>query len=317
MKRNLLVTLLVAAMLFTVMPVSGLAGASSPRGNLVVCTSVPTTQLNMLVDMFNSQYPGIAVDVCWSQNNDLVDLIQAGSSAGDVFLGGSLDAFRSIEHRLIAYNSPDASALHSQYTADRAFIPVQLHVSAMIVNPDAALRFGAEVKGWESLSDESLSGRVAYMDPDKASPDTQQADFIRAVAQSAKIAAPSAPSFVLNAVSAGQFAAGITSEDKAIEYKKANAALEIVYPQEGVAMSASYAGLLSGAANEANARLFIDFLTSKAYQQAAADQLNLRSVRTDVEFNLSGVLPTAQLRAVNYDTMMLRLIAGAEIIGQR
>ena len=110
---------------------------------------------------------------------------------------------------------------------------------------------------------------------------------------------------------------GITSEDKAFEYKAVNRDLQILYAQEGTAVSASYARILAGADNEKNAQLFIDFLTSKAYQQAAADELYLRSVRTDVDFALKGVLPTSELRAVNYDAITLRLTANADYVAKR
>ena len=82
-------------------------------------------------------------------------------------------------------------------------------------------------------------------------------------------------------------------------------------------MSASYAGILAGAAHVENARLFIDFITSKAYQQAAADRLHLRSVRRDVDFDLQGVLPTEELRAVNYDFMTLVMSANAGLVAKK
>ena len=320
MKKNLFVSLLALALLITLIPATGLAGAQAPGGKLVLYTSVPTTQLNMMVDMFNRQYPGIAVDVCWAQNTDLVSRIlnEGGAGQGDVYLGGGPEDFLAVENRLAAYETPNAASLHTEYLSEQArFTPVQLHVSAMIVNPAAAEALGADVKGWESLKDKALSGRVLYMDPAKSSPGAQQAAFIGTVAESAGIKAPSAPSFVLNAVSAGQFAVGITSENKAIEYKLANLGLEILYAKEGVAMSASYAGLLTDAPHAENARLFIDFITSKAYQQAAADQLYLRSVRRDVDFNLQGVLPTDELRAVNYDFMTLVMSADAGIVAKK
>lgn len=272
----------------------------------------------MTIDMFNDQYPGISVDVFSAKGADLLSRVQAegGVSQGDVLLGGSMSAFQTLENFLIPYASQNAEAIHAAYlAAGTAYTPVQLNVSAMIVNPETAKQLGADVKGWESLKDEKLTGKVLYMDPAHFSPDAQQVAFINMVAESVNIAAPSAPSFVLNAVNAGQFAVGITSEDKAIEYKTANKSLEILYAQEGTAVSASYAGILSGAPNEKNARLFIDFITSKGYQQAAADQLYLRSVRMDVDFSM-GVLPTSELRAVNYDSMTLRLTADADFIAK-
>ena len=320
MKKNLLALALAAALLFTLVPAAGFAAASGAGGRLVVYTSVPTKQLNMAVAMFNDQYPGIVVDVFSAKDAVLLSRVQAegGTSRGDVLLGGSEAAFHSVESLLVPYLSKNLSAIHEAYLAQgTAYTPVQLNVSAMIVNPAAARQLGADVKGWESLKDEKLSGKVLYMDPARFSADERQVAFINMVADTVNIASPSAPSFVLNAVNAGQFAVGITSEDKAIEYKADNKDLQILYAQEGTAVSASYAGILAGADNEKNAQLFIDFLTSKAYQQAAADELYLRSVRTDVDFALKGVVRTSELRAVNYDAMTLRLTANADFVAKR
>ncbi len=317
--KKLIHILLVAAIALTLIPGASNA-ASSASGKLVVYTSIPTTQLNMMIDLFNDQYPGIVVDVLSSKSAELVARVQseAGAPRGDVLLGEGLSSLQTVENLLTPYTTSNAADLHTDYIAESAIlIPVQLHVSAMIVNPAAAKAFGADIKGWESLKDEQLSGRVLYMDPARFSPDAQQTAFINTVAESANIKAPSAPSFVLNAVNAGQFAVGITSEDKAIEYKAANDKLEILYAQEGVAVSASYAALLSGSTNSENAKLFIDFVTSKQYQQAAADQLNLRSVRKDVNINMEGVVPTSELRAVNYDYMILRLTGDANFVATK
>ena len=319
MKKNLLALALAAALLFTLVPAAGFAAASPASGRLVVYTSVPTKQLNMAVAMFNSQYPGIVVDVFSAKDADLLSRVRAegGASRGDVLLGGSEAAFQSVESLLVPYLSKNLNAIHEAYLAAGSYTPIQLNVSALVVNPAAAGKLGADVKGWESLKDEKLAGKVLYMDPARFSADERQAAFINMVADTVNIHSPSAPSFVLNAVSAGQFAVGITSEDKAIEYKAANQDLQILYAQEGTTVSASYAGILAGADNEKNAQLFIDFLTSKAYQQAAADELYLRSVRTDVDFALKGVLRTSELRAVNYDAMTLRLTANADFIAKR
>ena len=320
MKKNLLALALAAALLFTLVPAAGFAAASPAGGRLVVYTSVPTRQLNMAVALFNGQYPGITVDVFSAKDADLLSRVRAegGASQGDVLLGGSGSAFQSVESLLIPYVSKNAKALHESYLAQgSAYTPVQLNVSALVVNPAAAKKLGADVTGWESLKDEKLAGKVLYMDPARSSAGERQAAFINMVADTVNIASPSAPSFVLNAVSAGQFAVGITSEDKAIEYKADNQDLQILYAREGTAVSASFAGILAGAANEKNAQLFIDFLTSRAYQQAAAEELSLRSVRTDVDFALQGVVRTSELRAVNYDAMTLRLTANADYIARR
>ena len=319
MKRKLTTMLIIAVLMITLIPAAGFAGTSPADGRLVIYTSVPTTQLNMMVSMFNDQYPGIVVDVFSAKDTDLVTRVQAeaGEPQGDILLGGSLASFHAVESILHSYTSKNAKSIYAAYLTDgMAFTPVQLHVSAVIVNPAAAEKLGVAVKGWESLLDEKLSGQILYMDPEAASADLQQATFINSLAKAVNIASPSAPSFVLNAVDAGQSAVGIISEEKAIEWKLANAKLQIIYAQEGVAMSASYAGMLEGAKNEQSAKLFLDFITSKAYQQAAADQLHLRSVRKDVDFGLKGVAATKDLQTANYEILTLQLIGGADMVGK-
>ena len=109
----------------------------------------------------------------------------------------------------------------------------------------------------------------------------------------------------------------IISEEKAIERKLSGADLGVVYAEEGVAMGASYAGILSGARNEANAKLFLDFITGREYQQAAADQLHQRSVRRDVDFGLKGIASTKSLVALNYDSLALLDAANAAAASRR
>lgn len=290
--------------------------AAAPAGRLMVYAAIPTAQLDLMVDMFGDKYPRIIVDVLSAKEADVMARVQAeaGAPQGDVVLGGGLAAYQAVEGLLASYATPNAKSFVEGYAA-QAFTPIQLHVSAMIVNPALVKQAGVQIEGWASLKDERLSGQVVYMDPAASSPDAQQAAFVNSFAQSLDVAAPSAPSFVLNAVTMGQYAVGIISEEKAIERKLAGADLEVVYAAEGVAMGASYAGILAGTKNQEAAQLFMDFITSREYQQAAAEQLHQRSIRTDVNFGLKEIAKTRDLVAANYDQLTLTLIADAAVAG--
>lgn len=291
------ITLLLIAVMFALLPIVGFA-SSDAGGRLIIYTSIPTPQLNMMIDMFNSQYPGIVVDVHTSKSSNLLSHIknESASPQGDILLGEDLASFQSLKEYMSPYISANNASIYSQYLVDPSICtPIQLHVSAMIINPASINNLGAEVDSWASLTDEKLSGHALYTDPSTYSSDQQQIDFIQALATSMNITSPSSPSFVLNAVDAGQFAVGIINEERAIERKVLNNKLDIVYAQDAAAISASYAGLLSGAKNEENAKLFIDFITSKNYQQAAASFLYMRSVRNDVSFDFEGIAATEHL----------------------
>ncbi len=58
---------------------------------------------------------------------------------------------------------------------------------------------------------------MVYMDPAAASPDVRR--ILSILLQALEEATAGAPSFVLNAVTTGQYAVGILSEEKAIERK--------------------------------------------------------------------------------------------------
>ena len=113
------------------------------------------------------------------------------------------------------------------------------------------------------------------MDPAVSSPVSEQIAFVHSFARAIDVASPSAPSFVLNAVTAGRYAVGIINEEEAIERKLSGATnVNVVYAAEGAAMGVSYAGIIKGTQHEENAKLFLDFITGRKYQQAAADILH-------------------------------------------
>jgi ABC-type Fe3+ transport system substrate-binding protein len=275
-------------------------------GKLVLYTSVPTTQLNIITAMFTAKYPGVKIDVISARSEELMDRVLSGNGheQGGVILGGGLEAYEAIADHLSAYESPNASAFQTNYKSkNAAYTPVQIHVSAFVVNNALAQKLG--------VLNEKLSGLIVFTDPNASTADRQQAAFISSFAEKLALATPSAPSFVLNSVTAGQSLVGIMNEEKALERVSRSSDLSLVYASEGVAMGASYAGILEGTPDETTARLFIDFITSKEYQQAASEQLHQRSVRTDVNFGLDGIPATGKLVMVNYKALTLELISAS------
>jgi iron(III) transport system substrate-binding protein len=297
--KKLFVSLLIVSMLMTAL----VPASASASGRLKLYSSLPAPQLDLMVDMFNEKYPNITVDVFSADNADVFARVQAEAGAsGGLVLGGNLESFRAAQNLFTAYTTANAKDLHTAVESS-AFTPIQLHVSVLLVNQALAKKLGVNVTSWESLKDEKLSGRVAYMNPAASSPVNEQNTFVTNFARTIDVASPSAPSFVLNAVTAGQYAVGIINEEKAIERQLSGANVDVIYAAEGVAMGASYAGILSGTENEANAKLFLDFITGREYQQAAADLLHQRSVRRDVDFGLKGIVATKNLKALNFESM--------------
>jgi len=302
MKKQFISTILLVSMLLSAL----VPTMAQETNSLKLYSSLPVTQLDLMVSMFNDKYPNIAVDVFSADSNDVFARVQAEAGAtGGLVLGGNLESFQSAQGLFTEYTTANAKNFHDKYAVSAAFTPIQLHVSALVVNNDLAKKLGVKVTGWESLKDAKLSGKVAYMDPAKSSPVVEQTAFVNNFARAIDVTNPSAPSFVLNAVTAGQYAVGIVNEEKAIERRMSGANVDVVYASEGVAMGASYAGVLTGTKNEENAKLFLDFITGKEYQQAAADILHQRSVRRDVDFGLKGIASTKNLKALDVQSMAM------------
>ena len=308
MKKNFALILLLS-MLFTIFVPAIALGTARVSNRLMLYSSLPVTQINLMVSMFNEKYPDITLDVFLAESTDVFARAQAAAGvSGGLVLGGSLESFRSAQDLFTAYTTVNAKYFHEQFsTAESApFTPIQLHVSALLVNQDLARKLGVEIMSWESLKNEKLSGLVVYMDPAVSSPVSEQIAFVHSFARAIDVASPSAPSFVLNAVTAGRYAVGIINEEEAIERKLSGATnVNVVYAAEGAAMGVSYAGIIKGTQHEENAKLFLDFITGRKYQQAAADILHQRSVRRDVDFGLKGIASTKRLKALDFKSMAL------------
>ena len=318
MKKSLSILLLLSILVMGMVPAMASAASKPATGKLIVYTSVPTAQLDLMTSMFNAKYPGISVDVFSADSAEVKNRAQAeaGAPQGDLLLGGGLEDYRQVEDLLSAYEVPHAKEFHQDFMAQSAiFTPIQLHVSAIVINNELAKELGVAVDSWGSLKNDKLTGRVLYMNPAASSPDMQQSAFVNDFVGSVEGASVGAPSFVLNAVTAGQYLVGIINEEKAIERRLQGADLSIVYAQEGAAMGASYAGILKGAANESNAQLFMDFITSREYQQAAADQLHQRSIRGDVSFGIKGIAASHDLHRADYAKLVFTWLADAGVLG--
>ena len=98
-------------------------------------------------------------------------------------------------------------------------------------------------------------------------------------------------SSVYNGVANGEYPIGVTFEEAAAIYLRQGAPVGIVYPSEGIIVEPDGVAVIRGAKNRDNARLFVDFVTSRKVQAKIAKDLNRRSCRVDVSavFGLAGL----------------------------
>lgn len=294
----------------------------APTNKLVLYSASSTDQNELMVQLFNEQYPDIDVELVSAGSGELASRIgaEAENPMGDLMIGGSYSIYTGIADHLTEYETPNLKDCYPAFTSPNPkFTAIQINVNTMIVNNAMCDELGIKITGWNSLIDPKLKGSIAFADPTASSSALEQVvnmltamtttdspdggwDFIESFVTNLDSKISSSSSNVYIGVVNGEYAVGLTNEEMVIQNMLNGADVSPVYAEEGITLRTSYSGIIKGCANEYNARLFIDFLTSPTWQKAAADNLYQRSVRTDVGFGLDSITPTDQLPALEYPT---------------
>ena len=310
-------------LLALIMMMSVASFASAESGSLVLYTSAGAGEYELIVKLFNEKYPDIAVEIVTGGTGEIASRINAEKAApyGDVMMGGGETSFRGIEDCIAPYKSVEADNLFAEFMpADNLFTPCYVNVNAIIVNKTMIEKTGVEVTGWESLTDERLKGQISYANPADSSSALEVIvnmlaamngtgniedgwDFVARYVENLDGKFASGSSAAYKAVVAGEYPVGLSNEDKVISYMKDGADVYAVYAKEGITLRTSNIGLIKGAANEANAKLFIDFVVSKECQTAMEAELNVRPSRTDVAMTTEGRIATSELVQLPYPTV--------------
>lgn len=306
---------------------SGTGGAAeSPAAeqtkSLVLYTSASTSEYELIVKLFNEKNPDINVEIVSAGTGELSSRIvaEASNPAGDVLMGGGTSTYEGIAEYLDDYSSENLGDIFEAFKpAKTKWTPCYINVNSIIVNNALAKEAGVTVDGWQSLTDEKLKGKIAFADPSASASALEQlvnmltamstadtpdggwdfaADFLKNL--DGKITSSSSACY--KGVVEGEYTVGLTNEDKAISYIAAGADVSVVYPKEGITLRTSNIGMIKGGANSYNAKLFIDFVTSKDCQTAMESELFVRPVRKDVPMTTEGRIATDDLVSLTYPT---------------
>ncbi|MFT4143464.1 MAG: ABC transporter substrate-binding protein [Mobilitalea sp.] len=269
-------------------------------GDLVIYCPHPLEFINPLVSEFESQ-TGVKVEVIAAGTGELLKRVESeqANPLGDIFWGGSLstmkpqmelfESYQSVNEEYVREDMKNIEGPLTRFTD----IP-----SVIMVNTD--LIGDIEVNGYEDLLKEELKGKIAFADPSKSSssyehlinmlyamgdgsdPETGW-DYVGDLCKNLDAKLLSGSSAVYKGVADGEYVVGLTFEEGAAKYVADGAPVEIVYMEEGVISKPDGVYIIKNAKNMDNAKLFIDFITGKDAQTIIVEQLNRRSIRTDVE----------------------------------
>ncbi len=293
-----------------------------PTNALVLYTSGSTSEYELVVAEFNKAYPDITVETISAGTGELISKIVAEGEnpQGDVMMGGGYSALSAIADHLDSYESPNLDTMYEEFRPTVDYItPCYINANSIIVNNALCKELGATVDGWESLTDPVLKGRIAFADPSASSSALEQLvnmldamttsdspddgwDFVTEFLTNLDGKLASSSSSCYKGVVEGEYAVGLTNEDKAVTYLKEGADVSVIYPKEGICLRTNSLSIVKGGPNAYNARLFIDFVTSKECQTVMESELNTRPMRTDVPITTEGRIATEKLVSLPYPT---------------
>ena len=274
---------------------------------LVVYSPWSDVELEIAIPAFEEQY-GIDVEVISGGAGELVARVEAEKDdpQGDVILGGSVGVFMPALDLWEEYVSPEDANIVDAYKNTTGKINTYCIVPTLIL-ANTNLIGDTEINGWGDLLNPELKGKIAFADPaasslsnvlmfnlltvmgDGKDLDTGW-DYVNKLADQLDGKVLSGSSKVPKGVADGEYTVGLTHELYYATYLADNAPVKAIYPEEGSAAIAGPAVIIKNAPNMENAKLFIDYILGKDFQERYRDGHDARSVRVDVE--APGTMPS-------------------------
>lgn len=266
-------------------------------GELTLYYSHSTDWADPIIEEFENQ-TGIEVSLVQDGTSSLFARVkaEAANPQADVIWGGVVDTYRANENLLQPYTTTEADALKADAKdAHGYYMGFDMGPMVMIYNTDLVDAADAPTK-WADLLDEKYFGQIATADPTSSSSafacmmsiiqaygteDGKGYEFLEKLVDNLDGKIIESSSGVIKGVANGEYMIGLTYEEGALRYMDSDAAVAIVYPEEGTSASPSGVGIVKDCKNLKSAQMFIDYIASEEVQSQLG-ALNRRSVRTDV-----------------------------------
>ena len=264
-------------------------------GAITLYTSQPEEDIQAMIDGFNEKWPDIQVDVFRSGTEEVVSKVlaeqQAGSVLADVLLVADDVSFGTLKEQdlLMAYESPELAGIPDTYIdKDHMYTGTKVITTGIAYNTDlvstAPTSFQdltkADYKDSMIMPSPLYSGAAAYNLGVLTRTEGLGWEYYQALKDNG-ITVGQGNGTVQNAIVAGEQGCGLLADYMAIRSKNDGAPVEFVYPSEGSPAVTEPIGIVSGTANEALAKAFVDFVLSDE-GQALTSEIGYTPVKSGV-----------------------------------
>ncbi|WP_366658024.1 ABC transporter substrate-binding protein [Fodinicurvata sp. EGI_FJ10296] len=260
--------------------------AFAQSGPLVIYTSTPTEQMDMLVSRFNETYPDIEVEYFRSGTTEVINRLQsefaAESPQPDLLLIADTVVMTALKNddRLQGYQGAPVDGLNPDlYDSDMTFFGTKLITTGFAYNTELV---DTPPTAWSDLTDPEIAGRLTMPSPlysgaaaihvgTMTELDQFGWDYYEALAENGAVAGRGNGG-VLDAVARGEQSYGIIIDFMPLNARADGSPIDFVFPEEGVTSVTEPVAILSTATNVEAARAFVDWQLSEEGQSFHAEQ---------------------------------------------
>ena len=292
----------IAVLFLAVIMMLAVASAASAKSNVVLYSSLQEAQLQALEKAFESRYPDIDLQYRYAGNGKLkikmaTEAEDNGQLCCDVVWTGDRTDYEAFKANgwLAPYVSPEAAHIPAAYSDPEGY-----YTAARMVTMGIAWNIGLvdeadAPRTWNDLLDPMWQNQIIMTDPNQAattkywmaalmqSPEYGEAFFEALKANGLEL--ESGTTATHNRVADESYEVGICMDYVSANLIAEGSPMEFRYADDNVVVMTTPVAMISGCANEENARLLIDFILSKEGQEVLVNN-NLVSVRDDIEMQM-------------------------------
>jgi len=280
-------------------------------GSLVIYNAGSVDMGDDLTKAFKAKVADVKVELIRAGSGELITRIQAeaGKPLGDIIMAIAKENLQIISDLLLSYKVKEDAAFPTGVKDARQFkyYGFSYNIQAFIINTEL-VKLAEAPKSWKELGDKKWNGKIVLANPALSGSAYAQMfqmvglygwDHINAVRKVTTFVPNSTLAYSL--VSRGEFVIGVTGEGNVFTEKSRGNPVEAVYPSEGTGLRFDASGIIKGGPNTANAKLWMDFLTTKEAMSIISGAPHFRRMtRPDVP-PPPGLKPSSEIKFIPYD----------------
>lgn len=281
---------------------TGCGGNGSSGDDTLVVYTTRSESLNEAVIPQFEKETGIRVQMISAGTGEAITRVESerNNPQGDVLWAADITMLYDKTDLFEEYVSPEDEYMMEGFKNTTGyFSPAFSDPTVFIVNTDLA--GDMEIESFQDLLNPELKGRIAFGDPVNSSsafqsliamlyaagdgdPMSDQAwEFVKAFVANLDGKVQGSSGQVHKGVADGEYVVGLTWEDPVVHYKQSGAAVEVVFPTEGVVYPGQSIQIIKGTKNLENAKKFVDYVLSEEVQSRTGQELTVRPLREGVE----------------------------------